>query len=114
MIGLEKEVVAELVREEHREFKRDQSVVNQQFNYLKFVNRMKTRTWILYFDKKDRCRSAKLVCDYSEMDDVVEELDSRYDRSGENTWEQGRGKAATTLTLTRQDWYFTVREARNK
>ncbi len=71
VIDLTKEEVRVKVKEKHMEFRRDKSVVNQRFNYLKYVNGLRTRTWIIYFTEEDICRSSKLVCDYSEYDDSV-------------------------------------------
>lgn len=112
MIGLTKEEVRLKVKEKHREFRRDNSVVNQQFNYLKYVNGMKTRTWILYFTEEDICKSTKLVCDYGEYDKVMDELNKAYEKVAESRWAYVLDRDTIQVTLLRQEWYFTVREAR--
>ena len=114
MIDLTKEEVRARVEVEHREFRRDRSIVNQQFNYLKYVNGLRTRTWILYFTDEDICRSSKLVCDYGEYDEVLEDLNKRYDKVGESEWTYKLKRDTVYVVLTRQEWYFTVREARTK
>jgi hypothetical protein len=110
-IGMPKERVNALVKQEHKEFRRDNSVVKQHFNYLKFVNGAKTRTWILYFTDEDICKTSKLVCDYSDFDDVVEELSTAYNKVGDSRWEYLQRGQTIEITLTRQEWYFTVRES---
>ena len=114
MIDLTKEEVRAMVKMKHKEFRRDKSVVNQRFNYLKFVNGLRTRTWILYFTDEDVCRSTKLVCDYGEYDEVLEELNEHYEKVGESEWSYLLERDTIHVTLTRQEWYFTVREARKK
>ena len=114
LIGLPKEEVKALVKEEHKEFRRDNSVVKQHFNYLKFVNGAKTRTWILYFTDEDICKTSKLVCDYSEFDEVVEELSSSHEKVGDSMWEYHQEEKNIQVTLTKQEWYFTVRETLKK
>ena len=114
MIGLTKEEVRALVKEDHKEFRRDRSVVNQRFNYLKYVNGMRTRTWILYFTDEDICRSTKLICDYGEYDEVLEELNLSYEKVGESEWQYKLKRDIIQVVLTREEWYFTVREARKK
>ncbi len=114
MIDLSKEEVRVMVKDKHREFRRDKSVVNQRFNYLKYVNGLRTRTWILYFTDEDVCRSTKLVCDYGEYDEVMEELNERYEKVGESEWSYPLERDTIQVTLARQEWYFTVREARKK
>jgi hypothetical protein len=111
MIGLTKEEVSEKVKMEHREFRKDATVVRQQFNYLKYVNGAKTRTWILYFTKDDICKTSKLVCDYSEYDEVIEDLSNSFTKVGDSIWEKNLGGITLEITLTKQEWYFTVREA---
>jgi len=114
LIGLPKEEVKALVKEEYKEFRRDNSVVKQHFNYLKFVNGAKTRTWILYFTDEDICKTSKLVCDYSDFDDVVEELSSTHKKVGDSMWEYHQEDKAIQVILTKQEWYFTVRETLKK
>ena len=114
MIDLTKEEVRARVEDRHREFRRDKSVVNQRFNYLKYVNGLRTRTWILYFTDEDICRSSKLICDYGEYDEVLEDLNKRYEKVGESEWSYELKRDTIHVVLTRQEWYFTVREARKK
>ena len=114
MIDLSKEEVRVMVKDKHMEFRRDKSVVNQRFNYLKYVNGLRTRTWIIYFTDEDICRSTKLVCEYREYDDVLEELNENHDKVGESEWRYELENDTIQVILVRQEWYFTVREARKK
>ncbi len=114
MIDLTKEEVRVRVKNSHMEFKRDKSVVNQRFNYLKYVNGLRTRTWIIYFTEEDICRSTKMVCDYGEYDEVLEELNESHEKVGESVWASHSEGDSIHVTLVRQEWYFTVREARKK
>ena len=113
MIDLSKKEVEEIVKREHKEFRSDNSIVNQRFNYLKYVNGLRTRTWILYFNQEDLCRSSKLVCDYDEFDEVLDELNEDYIHAGDSQWYYLKNSDTIYVTLTRQEWYFTVREARS-
>lgn len=115
MIDMTKEEVRTLVKENHKGFRRDKSVVNQRFNYLKYVNGLRTRTWVFYFTEEDVCRSTKMICDYGEYDEVLEDLNNAYEKAGESEWNYTLTRRDTVqVTLTRQEWYFTVREARKK
>ena len=114
VIGMSKEELRVHMKEKHKGFRLDQSVVKQRFNYLKYVNGLKTRTWIFYFTDKDLCKTSKLICDYDEFDEVLSELNKSYDSVGESLWEYKKGGDTVLLTLTRQEWYFTVREAIKK
>ncbi len=114
MIDLTKEEVQVLVKKKHKEFRRDNSVVNKRFNYLKYVNGLRTRTWIFYFTDEDICKSIKMVCDYGEHDKVLEDLNEAYEKVGESEWAYVLRGDSVQVSLTRQEWYFSVREARKK
>lgn len=112
MIGLTKEEVLVIVKKEHREFRKDNTVVKQRFNYLKYVNVSKTRTWILYFTGEDICKTSKLVCDYSEYDEVLEDLSSSFQKTDDSRWEYIQDTATFEVNLIKKEWYFIVRETR--
>lgn len=114
MIGLTKLEVREKVRNEHKGFRQDNTVTKQHFNYLKYVNAMRTKTWILYFTDEDICKTSKLVCDYSDYGDVIEDLSSSYRKMGDSYWEYVQNEDTMQIHLTKQEWYFTLRETRKE
>ena len=114
VIGMPKEELKVFMKEKHRGFRLDNSVVKQRFNYLKYVNGLRTRTWIFYFTEKDICKTSKQVCEYGEFDKILAELNGSYEPVGESQWEYMLKKDTIRVTLTKQEWYFTVREARKK
>jgi hypothetical protein len=112
VIDMPKEELKVFMKEKHRGFRLDNSVVKQRFNYLKYVNGLRTRTWIFYFSEDDICKTSKQVCDYGEFDELLIELNNSYEATGDSRWEYMLDKDTVLVTLTRQEWYFTVREAR--
>jgi hypothetical protein len=114
LIGLPKEEVSRRIRMYHKDFRKDNLVVSQHFNYLKYVNGIRSRTWILYFTEEDICHLSKLVCDYEEYDDVMDDLNSRYRKVDEFSWENRQDQWVNQISLSKQEYYFTVREARMK
>ncbi len=114
VIGMSKEEVKVFMKDKHRGFRLDNSVVKQRFNYLKYVNGLRTRTWIFYFTEKDLCKTSKKVCDYGEFDDIMSELNESFEAAGESRWVYTLKKDTVQVILTRQEWYFTVREAIKK
>lgn len=112
MVGLSKEKVIEIVKKEHKEFHKDDSVLRQRFNYLKYVNGIRTKTWIIYFDDQDICRTSKVIYDYSYLKEVQDDLNSRYKKTGDLNWEFLVGYETILVELIKQEWYFTIRETR--
>ena len=109
VVGMSKED-----KKEHRNFRKDDSVIKQRFNYLKYVNGMRTRTWIIYFTDEDICKTSKLVCDYSEYNEELEKLNFAFEKTGESVWEYPVGKDTIQIELIKQEWYFTIRETRKQ
>ena len=70
VIGMSKEELKVFMKEKHRGFRLDNSVVKQRFNYLKYVNGLRTRTRIFYFSEEDICKTSKQVCEYGEFDRI--------------------------------------------
>ncbi len=114
MIGMTKLEIQERVKREYKEFRKDNTVVKQRFNYLKYVNGMRTRTWILHFTDEDICKTSKLVCDYSEFDEVLEELTFEFQKVGDSQWEYIQDADTFQVSLIKQEWYFTLRETRKE
>jgi hypothetical protein len=112
MVGLSKEEVIAAVNKDHKEFHKDDSVIKQRFNYLKYVNGPRTRTWIIYFNDQDICRSSKMVCDYSDFDVVLKDINSRFRQKEESLWEFQVGSDTIQVELIRLEWYFTIRESK--
>ena len=113
-IDQSKEEVKARMKEEHKDFHPDRSVVKQAYNYLKYVNNSQTITWIIYFNEQDVCTASKKVCDYSEYDFKMDELDEKYEKSGKFQWKNQYRGDEFLIRLEEQDWYFTIRESKIK
>lgn len=105
LIDLTKDEVKLVIKKERKDLSRDKSVVKQQFNYLKFIDRGKDETLIVYFTKDNICKTSKFIYDYINFDEVIENLNSQHKKVEDHVW---RDKG-TEITLTKQEWYFTVR-----
>jgi hypothetical protein len=112
MVGLTKDEVVASVNKDHRKFRKDDSVIKQRFNYLKYVNGPRTKTWIIYFNDQDVCKTSKVVCDYSDYNTVLEDISSRYEKTGEFLWEFHVDSDTIMVELIKQEWYFTIRETK--
>jgi len=114
MVGLSKEEVIAHMKADYKDFHKDESVIKQRFNYLKYVNRQRSKTWIIYFTDQDICKTSKVVCDYSHLNEVLEDINSRYQKTGEFRWEYPVNTDTFQVELIKQDWYFTLRETRKE
>jgi len=105
LIDLTKDEVNTVIKKERKDLSLDKSIVKQQFNYLKFVDRGRDETLIVYFTKENVCKTSKSIYDYSVQDEVVENLNAQHEKVGDNKWKD----ESIEVTLTEQEWYFTVR-----
>jgi DNA repair exonuclease SbcCD nuclease subunit len=108
MIGVDKSMITSLVRKEMKGFNLDKSVKNENFNYLKFVNSADTKTLLVFFDGKNISTKTRLICDYSELDLLLDELNKAYKKTGENSWEYAVDNDKIEVTLEKKEWYFVV------
>ncbi len=114
LIDLNKDEVNIVIKKEHRSLSPDKSIVKQQFNYLKFVNRSQTVTLIVYFSENDIATSSKMVCDYAEYDFILDDLNEKYEKLGENNWQYEKDDIAYNVEMKEEEWYFTIRERKRK
>lgn len=106
-IGLNKEETTELARKSG--FYPDNMLVNQKFNYLKFINSANTKTLIVFFSDEDISTHTRIVYDYSEFDSVKKDLDQKYRLVSDTLWEFDTEGQDYQVTLEEKEWYFVIR-----
>lgn len=107
-IGKHKDKVKQMMKENRRDLFLDESSRNTVYNLLKYVDRNATQTLLFVFDENDTCQYYKLMCDYSFINKIQEELDGKYTRSEEGLWYYTEGGRKFQVTLTKEDWFFSV------
>ncbi len=106
-IGMNKDNVKVLARKSGFFF--DNLTVNQKFNYLKFVNNADTKTLIVFFNEDDIAEHTRMVCDYSEWDFVLDELNDKHKKKDDMIWEYKNDGATYAISLEEKEWYFVLR-----
>jgi hypothetical protein len=107
LIGIQKELAEEFVRKEMKGFNLDDTK-NEYFNYLKFINTSGKRTLIIFFSKENISTHTRMMCDLSEFDDVIEELNNKYNKIDKTSWEKNLGTEKFIITLEEKEYYFVV------
>jgi hypothetical protein len=110
LVGLGKEEVKVVMLQKKKNFRIDKTIVRQQFNYLKYVNNLHTKTFIILFSKDDICTKTKMVCDYSEYDKLVEKLNETYEVVNDTAWKYNFEEMNYLISLEKLEWYFVLRE----
>ena len=107
-IGMHKDQIIELMKETQQNCKLNTDAVNTHYNYLKFEDKISEITILYFLSDKDRCTLIRKMCDYSNINDVLEELNSTYKQTGKNTWEYKDEGKTYNVVLSEEDWFFTV------
>ena len=108
LIGIQKDRAEEMVRKQMKDFNLDNSSKNESFNYLKFVNSADTKTLIVFFSNKDISTHTRMVCDFSELDFVIKDLNTKYKKITKTSWENSVDNEKFIITLEEKEWYFVV------
>ena len=107
-IGRHKLEVKELMSREMKQLFEDDHSVNTVYNTVKYVDRGGDQTLLFVFSEQDTCLYSKWMCDYSMLNTVLADLNSKYSQSAEDTWSYVYEKKPYIVTLTAGDWYFTI------
>jgi hypothetical protein len=107
-IGMQKNEIIEAMREEHHDFVRDDTFVNQSFNYLKFVDRNEERTLLFFLSDEDLCTSIRLMGDYAGIDVTLNELNSSFHKLNDSTWLDSQDGHHFQISLKKGEWFYTV------
>ena len=108
LIGVSKDIIAQRVKTEMKGFNLDNSSKNKNYNYLKYLNSSGTKTLFIFFNENNISTNTRLVCDYSELDFVLDDLKKQFKKAGENKWEYTVGKGKFLITMRKEEWYFVV------
>ncbi len=108
LIGFDKSLIPGMVKKEMKGLNLDESAKNEKFNYLKFVNSIGTKTLLVFFNDKNISVSTRLICDYSELDFKLAEMNRVYKKTAENSWEYSVDNNKFDVSLEKKEWYFVI------
>lgn len=107
-IGMNKNEIVQTVKEKHRLFKLNTTTVNSSFNYLKYEDRINEITVLFFLSDEDKCEAVRIMSDYSNINDIILQLDEYYTKEDASTWAYTVKSAEYKVTLEEGDWFFTV------
>lgn len=107
-IGLEESEIKELLLENHKAFKLNNTVVNNKYNYLKYEDSIREVTVLFFLSQENRCTMVRLMSDYSNLNDYLKELKSNFEEVSDNLWELKSADKTYRIELEEGDWFFTI------
>jgi len=112
-IGLNKDDIPEVLKTINPHFRLDRNAVNRTYNYLKFVDKVSEQTILFFLSDTGECTFVRWMADYANLTDIMGMLNSKYVRNGPNSWAYTDKADSYAVTLTEDEWYFTVSFRKN-
>ena len=107
-IGKDKNAIIQYIKENHKTLKLNTTAVNNSYNYLKFEDRINEITVLFFLSSEDRCTLVRLMSDYSNINDMVAELNDLYASTAKNSWKFIEMGKEYLVNLEEGDWFFTI------
>jgi len=109
LLGYKPLKVEKYMRKNHSGLIKDNNTSNEYYDYLKYTDGTAgTSTVYFFFSEDNTCRLVKSMYVYSMKDEVEEELDRLYTRTGNSRWSDSRGRVNALIELKDEEWFFTV------
>ena len=63
---------------------------------------------LLFLSEDDYCTYVRLMCDYKNLNKVIDSYNNQYKKASQYTWVYKENGEAYTVELEKKDWFFTV------
>lgn len=107
-IGMHKDNIHEVMKKNYPGLKLNTNVVNHDYKYLKYEDKINEITVLFFLSEDNRCTLVRRMCDYSNINDELQFLNSKYKPAGKDTWIYEDGGKKYLVTLEEGEWYFTI------
>jgi hypothetical protein len=107
-IGKDKIYIEQYIKENHKALKLNTSNINNSYKYLKFEDKINEVTVLFFLSDDDKCTLVRLMGDYSNINDIVFELNSLFTKTDKSNWKFIDNNRDYLVNLEEGDWFFTV------
>lgn len=107
-IGKHKDEIICLMSQNHRNFKLNKDVINRTYNYLKYEDNISEQTILFFLSEDEYCSLVRWISDYTNINDMIVMLNSKYTKTGKNTWTYAEKGRNYIIRLEEGEWFFTV------
>lgn len=107
LIGFNDEEIKKFMKENRKEMNFEK-VTNSHYRYLKYCSNSDDQTILFFLDKRAICNNIRIICAESIRNIKMNELNSMYKKSGENTWIDVRKENKYLISLKDEEWSFVI------
>jgi len=107
LIGYEAKDIKKYMSANNRDMNLER-VSNKSFSYLKYSDRYDTQTMLFFLSPDSICTNIRIVCNNNVRSAKIRELDTAYQRKGENIWIDNHAGKNYLLKLVDDDWSFSI------
>jgi len=84
------------------------SVKNSMFSYLKYSNNSDTQTILFFLTPDSVCKGVKVICDSSMKPEKIQELDTIYERIGDDRWVDFHEGKNYLIKFKEEEWSCSI------
>jgi hypothetical protein len=107
-IGMQKDDIIKVMQKERPGFKFEKNAVNRSYNLIKFVDKISEQTMLFFLSEKNICTYVRWMSDYSNLTEIIGELDRIYKKKDEKTWYYSDKNQDYVVRLEEGEWFFTI------
>ncbi|MBS1234229.1 MAG: hypothetical protein H6R34_793 [Bacteroidetes bacterium] len=107
-IGMQKDEIIKVMQKERPGFKFEKNAVNRSYNMIKFVDKTSEQTMLFFLSEKNICTYVRWMSDYSNLTEIISELDRLYKKKDERTWYYSDKNQDYVVRLEEGEWFFTI------
>ena len=107
-IGMQKDEIIKVMQKERPGFKLEKNAVNRSYNMIKFVDKISEQTMLFFLSEKNICTYVRWMSDYSNLTEIISELDRIYKKKDEKTWYYSDKNQDYVVRLEEGECFFTI------
>lgn len=107
-VDMHKDEIIKLMSEKHRNFKLNKDVINRNYNYLKYEDKISEQTILFFLSDDDYCTLVRWMSDYANIRDLLSILNKEYNKIDKNQWTYIKNGKKYVINLEEGEWFFTV------
>lgn len=108
LLGYKFKDIKRYMRENQTEMSFQGLTFNNTFKYLKYADIDGNQTLLIFLNADSVCKSIRLVCDKSLKAEKVQELDTKYEKTGPNSWADTKDGKNYEIEMREEEFTFNV------